>query len=93
MKPLFVHPVVYVLELEGDSDHPVYFYIGASLNLNARMAQHFTGQGAKFCKKHAPKRIREVIWVEGEALDVEDATTMRYIQEYGAERVRGGRYC
>ena len=92
MKPIVVNPVVYVLELEGDETHEIYYYIGASMNLNNRLAQHFAGQGAKFCKLHKPQRVREVISVEGEALVVEDATTLKYIAQFGAECVRGGRY-
>lgn len=51
MKAIFVNPVVYVLELEGGADQDMYYYIRASMNLNTRLAQHFVGQGAKFCKK------------------------------------------
>ena len=93
MEPLVVYPIVYVLELEGDEKHQSYYYCGASLAFNNRIAQHVTGTGAKWPKLHPFKRIREVILVqEGSALDVENATTLALIEEFGPERVRGGKY-
>ena len=93
MEPLTVYPIVYVLELEGDEKHPSYYYCGASLHFNARIAQHVSGTGAKWPKIHKFVRIREVILVrEGSALDVENATTLALIEEFGPERVRGGKY-
>ena len=93
MNPLTIFPVVYVLELEGDEKYPFYLYVGASLHFNARIAQHVSGLGAKWPKVHKFVKIREVILVqEGSALDVENATTLKMIQEYGPERVRGGNY-
>ena len=86
MEPILVSPLVYVLELEGGN-----YYIGATHNFNMRIAQHISGNGAKWTRLHKPKSVVEII------LDIskttENATTLRYIDLYGPERVRGGSWC
>ena len=88
MQALTVYPLVYILELEDGC-----WYVGSSINLNVRLAQHWCGQGSGWTKKHAPTRVHEVILVrEGSALEVENSATLAYIAQYGAEKVRGGSY-
>ena len=48
-KAITIYPAVYVLELEGGN-----YYVGMSHNLSQRLAQHFSGNGAKWTKLHKP---------------------------------------
>lgn len=93
MRSLTVHPVVYVLLLEGDDQNDCYYYIGSTHNLNFRLSQHMVGLGANFTKLHAFKSIVEVrIVTDKSALDVENELTLEYQHRFGYERVRGGKY-
>ena len=50
-----------------------------------RMAQHWSGQGAKWTKLHKPLRIARVI------LDTsENEVAKDYMVLYGSDKVRGG---
>ena len=85
-KPLELHAVVYVLELEDDC-----YYVGATMNLNVRMAQHFEGTGSKWTKLHKPLKILEVIYPFREGL--ENEITQKYFGIKGKDNVRGGSWC
>jgi len=87
MEPILVAPMIYVLELEDDC-----FYIGITMNLNLRIAQHLAGSGAQWTKMHRPVKIVEVFY-EGCTRQKEDEVTKRYVEIYGAECVRGGSWC
>jgi hypothetical protein len=87
MEPILVAPMIYVLELEDDC-----FYIGITMNLNLRIAQHLAGSGAQWTKMHRPKKIVEVFY-EGCTRQKEDEVTKKYVEIYGAECVRGGSWC
>jgi predicted GIY-YIG superfamily endonuclease len=83
MEPILIKPLCYVLSLEGGN-----IYVGVTYNFNQRIAQHMAGTGAKWTRLHKPLEVIEII------LDVTPATenevTLRYIEEYGPARVRGG---
>jgi predicted GIY-YIG superfamily endonuclease len=84
MEPILVAPMIYVLELEDDC-----FYVGITYNLNLRIAQHLSGTGAGWTKMHKPIKIVEVFH-DGCTRQKEDEVTKRYVEIYGAEKVRGG---
>jgi predicted GIY-YIG superfamily endonuclease len=76
--------LVYVLRLEDDC-----YYIGVSSNLNARLAQHFCGDGSAWTRRHKPIELIEVhIGGEGK----EDEIALQYIKKYGYHKARGGKY-
>lgn len=83
MEPILIKPLCYVLSLEGGN-----VYVGVTYNFNQRIAQHMAGTGAKWTRLHKPIEVIEII------LDVtpatENETTLKYIEEYGPARVRGG---
>jgi predicted GIY-YIG superfamily endonuclease len=86
MEAVTIYPCVYVLSLEDEC-----WYIGITLNLNVRMAQHWSGKGAKWTKLHTPKRICEVFYPG--TRELENEVTKRYIEQYGREKVCGGSWC
>jgi predicted GIY-YIG superfamily endonuclease len=75
-----IYSLVYVLELEGDN-----WYIGKTHNLNVRLAQHWSGEGAKWTKLHKPLRLSRVSMNE-----TEQKVALDYIALFGKENVRGG---
>lgn len=87
MEPILVAPMIYVLELEDDC-----FYVGITMNLNLRIAQHLSGTGAQWTKMHKPVKIVEVFY-DSCTRQKEDEITKRYVEIYGAECVRGGSWC
>lgn len=82
LEPILVHPVVYVLKCEDDC-----YYVGITLNLNQRLAQHWSGSGAKWTKLHKPIKVLYVTY-QGD----EQAITNEMIRQHGAEVVRGGNH-
>jgi predicted GIY-YIG superfamily endonuclease len=87
MEPLLVSPLIYVLECEEAK-----WYVGITYNLNLRLAQHISGNGAKWTRYYKPKRVAEIIHT-GITSTTENETTLRYKALYGDENVRGGSYC
>jgi predicted GIY-YIG superfamily endonuclease len=77
-----IHTLVYVLELEGDN-----WYIGKTHNLNVRLAQHWSGDGAKWTRLYKPLRLHRVSMTE-----TEQQVTNEYILLYGKDNVRGGNW-
>ena len=77
---------VYVLLLKN-----AHFYVGITDNLKKRISQHFAGIGAVWTKKYPPVKLLEVI--ENGSLLVETKVTRDYMNRYGKDRVRGGKYC
>jgi len=86
-KAITIYPAVYVLELEGGN-----YYIGMTHNLNQRLAQHFSGSGAKWTKLHKPISVLRVIYPATKE-DLENIITKEYIDLYGKDKVKGGSYC
>jgi predicted GIY-YIG superfamily endonuclease len=79
---------IYKLELEGGKK-----YIGKTTDIDRRMNQHFSGNGAKVTKKFKP--------IEGEIIDtcygffsdkVEQKHTDKNIKKHGYNNIRGGKY-
>ena len=89
--PLLVHSSLYVLELVGGR-----YYIGISMNLSHRLAQHFSNRGSQFTRTYEPVRVAEVIYKAN--LNTERQKTLEYIQRFGfnfsdgSPRVRGAGY-
>ena len=86
MEPVLLHPCVYVLALEDNC-----WYVGITLNLNVRMGQHWMGCGAKWTRIHKPVSVAELIYPA--TREMENQVTLRYIELYGKERVKGGSWC
>jgi predicted GIY-YIG superfamily endonuclease len=86
MNALTIHPSVYVLKLEDEC-----YYIGITFNLNLRMAQHWSSQGAKWTKLHKPVSIVEVIYPA--TVENENEITLKYMKLFGKDLVRGGNWC
>ena len=84
--PIQLNACVYVLELENDC-----IYVGATMNFNVRMAQHFAGMGAKWTKLHKPLKVLEVLYPLTPGL--ENKITQKYFELKGKEKVRGGSWC
>lgn len=84
---------VYALKLEMDK-----FYVGIAVNPQMRLATHLTQSkdASSWCKKYKPIEIIETfdtgLKAMKDACIIEDITTLKYIQKYGYENVRGGRY-
>ena len=85
-EPISLQACVYVLELKDKC-----FYVGATFNLNVRMGQHFSGRGSQWTRIHAPLKLIEVIYPMKKGL--ENQITLKYMREFGKEKVRGGNYC
>jgi predicted GIY-YIG superfamily endonuclease len=86
MEALVLYPCVYVLRLEDDC-----YYIGSSYTLNQRLAQHWGGNGAKWTRLHKPIEVVEVIYPAVKT--TENETTKRYMEKFGADKVKGGSWC
>ena len=86
MNPILIHPCCYVLKCEDDC-----YYIGITHNLNQRLAQHFSGQGAKWTKLHKPLQLIETHYPA--TRQTEEEVTLDIMREFGWEKVRGGKYC
>ena len=79
---------IYKMNLEGGKK-----YVGKTSDIDRRMNQHFTGNGAKVTKKFKPIDAKVVDEVPGFFSDeVEQEYTEEYIGKYGYENVRGGYY-
>ena len=75
--------LTYILELENNK-----YYVGVSSNLNIRFGSHWTGQGAKWTRKHKPLRIFKV------ALgNREKEFTLKMMKDHGWQNVRGYSWC
>lgn len=87
MESVLVSPCVYVLECEDEC-----WYVGITLDLNKRYAQHLSGKAAGWTRLHKPLRVVEVIFQDA-SLKLENETTKRYMEKYGADAVKGGSWC
>ena len=80
---------VYLLELLGNR-----YYVGytPTSRFEARMKEHFSGRGSKWCKRHSPKRIVLVKQVaeEHEARHQEDIECAEILSKLGWNACRGG---
>ena len=87
MKALLVYPCVYVLKLEDEC-----WYVGITMDLNKRLSQHWSGDGAKWTKLHKPLAVERIVY-PADSETIENDTTREYIELYGKEKVRGGSWC
>jgi len=79
---------IYKMNLEGGKK-----YVGKTTDVDRRMNQHFSGNGAKVTKKFKPIDAKVIDEVPGFfSDDVEQDYTEEYIDKYGYENVRGGSY-
>lgn len=83
---MMINPVVYVLKCEQDK-----IYVGHTMNLNLRIAQHWARQGAQWTKKYPPLELIQVIAFGSKEL--ENKVTLLYMKDWGVDNVRGGSYC
>ena len=79
---------IYVLELEQNK-----YYIGKTTNPNFRLEQHFNKDkhGSKWTDKYKPIKVLEIIH-DCDNFD-EDKYTLKYMEQYGINNVRGGSFC
>ena len=77
---------LYVLELKNNK-----YYVGKTLNPNFRLDQHFNSGGSAWTKKYKPVNILELI-SNCDNFD-EDKYTLKYMEKYGINNVRGGSFC
>ena len=79
---------IYKLDLEDGK-----IYIGKTGNVQKRMKQHFSGDGARVTKKFKPIKCEVLDSCPGFlANEIEQLYTNKYIVEYGYNNVRGGKY-
>lgn len=77
---------IYILELENKK-----YYIGKTRNPDFRLNQHFNVNGSVWTKKYKPKKVLEII-PNCDNFD-EDKYTLKYMEQYGINNVRGGTFC
>lgn len=76
---------VYILKLTGGK-----YYIGKTVNVDDRYAEHCAGIGSAWTTLYRPLGIEKII-KNADSFD-EDKWTKRYMAEKGIEHVRGGSY-
>tara|TARA_Y100000590_G_C15365004_1_gene880415 strand:- start:123 stop:587 length:465 start_codon:yes stop_codon:yes gene_type:complete len=80
--------VIYKMNLKNGKK-----YIGKTGDVIRRMDQHFSGNGSKVTKKFKPIEAQIIDEVPGYfSNDVEQEYTEKYINKYGYDNVRGGKY-
>lgn len=78
---------IYVLKLESGK-----YYIGKTHDLLKRLKEHFTSyNSAAWTKRYKPIYI-DAVFHNADEFD-EDKITLKYIDQYGIENVRGGSFC
>ena len=77
---------IYVLQLEKGK-----YYIGKTTNPQFRLEQHFSSSGSQWTKKYTPKKVLQII-SNCDNFD-EDKYTLKYMEQYGINNVRGGSFC
>jgi predicted GIY-YIG superfamily endonuclease len=77
---------IYILQLENEK-----YYIGKTNNLQFRLDSHFNSNGSVWTKKYKPVKVSELIH-NCDDYD-EDKYTIKYMEKYGINNVRGGSFC
>ncbi len=77
---------IYILELENNK-----YYVGKTTNPDFRLEQHFNSSGSQWTKKYKPKKVLELL-SNCDNFD-EDKYTLKYMEKYGINNVRGGSFC
>ena len=106
LNALWVQPLTYVLETSPiQGKKYTGRYIGSSLNLCQRWAQHIAGYGSKFCRQNPPLGFIAVHVPPADkhaagVMHYENTLTLQIMHEYiakygpdGWRSVRGGDYC
>lgn len=92
-KPKMRHYRLYALRLKNDK-----YYVGMTAqSVNARYEQHYSGKGSKWTSIHQPINVVESIELgltsEGNSARKENELTVKYMEKYGVQNVRGGSMC
>jgi hypothetical protein len=77
---------IYILELESNK-----YYIGKTTNPEFRLDKHFDGGASVWTNKYKPIKLIELI-SNCDNFD-EDKYTLKYMEKYGIDNVRGGSFC
>jgi hypothetical protein len=77
---------IYVLQLEDKK-----YYVGKTTNPSFRLEKHFSSSGSVWTKKYTPISLLELI-PNCDDYD-EDKYTIKYMEKYGINNVRGGSFC
>ena len=77
---------IYTLKLVNDK-----YYIGKTENMNVRVPSHFNGYGSVWTSKYPCLELVESF--ETTNPYDEDSTTLKYMEKYGIDNVRGGQWC
>lgn len=77
---------IYALKLDQNK-----FYIGKTVNPFIRLDDHFLLNGSAWTKKYIPISVMEII-PNCDNYD-EDKYTIKYMEKYGINNVRGGSFC
>ena len=77
---------IYILQLESGK-----YYIGKTTTPSFRLDQHFNSNGSNWTKKYKPTFVIELI-PNCDDYD-EDKYTIKYMEQYGINNVRGGSFC
>lgn len=67
------------------------FYVGKTNNPEFRLEQHFSSNGSQWTKQYKPLSVLEII-SNCDDFD-EDKYTLKYMNKYGINNVRGGSFC
>jgi len=81
-----VYIYIYILELENHK-----YYVGKTTNHDFRLKQHFNSNGSQWTKKYKPIKTMKII-NNCDNFD-EDKYTLKYMEQYGINNVRGGTFC
>jgi hypothetical protein len=77
---------IYILQLQQGK-----YYVGKTTNPTFRLDQHFTSSGSAWTKKYKPMSLLELI-PNCDDYD-EDKHTIKCMDKYGINNVRGGSFC
>ena len=83
MESITIKPLIYILRLQNEK-----YYVGITYNLNMRLAQHYSGTGARFTKENPPISIYKVINSNDEL-----KYTLLMMNKFGYQNVRGSYWC
>lgn len=77
---------IYVLKL-----HDEKYYIGKTDNLETRLNAHYNCTGSSWTQKYPAVQTLETVETD-DPFD-EDKITLKYMEKYGIDNVRGGTFC
>ena len=77
---------IYALQLQEGK-----YYVGKTNNPQFRLDAHFNSNGSSWTKKYKPIKLFELI-PNCDNFD-EDKYTLKYMEKYGINNVRGGTFC